>query len=155
MTATGPELARVRPGSRRVRPPRRWQARGDEGSATVLGLFLVVVVLVLAGTLIEAGNAMAARGHAIAVAQQAARAGADKLDLTALREQGVVRVDPAAAQAAATAYLAELGETGTVTATPARVTVTVTVTRPGILVALLGKQAVTVTGTATAAPVTG
>jgi len=66
-----------------------------------------------------------------------------------------VRVDPAAAQAAATAYLAEFGETGTVTATPALVTVTVTVTRPGILVALLGKQAVTVTGTATAAPVTG
>jgi Flp pilus assembly protein TadG len=129
--------------------------RGDEGSATVLGLFLVVVVLVLAGALIEAGNAMAARGHATAVAQQAARAGADKLDLTALREQGVVRVDPAAAQAAATAYLATLGETGTVTATPTQVTVTVTVTRPGILVALLGKQTVTVTGTATAAPVTG
>jgi Flp pilus assembly protein TadG len=121
----------------------------------VLGLFLVVVVLVLAGTLIEAGNAMAARGHATAVAQQAARAGADRLDLTALREQGLIRIDPVAARAAATAYLATAGETGTVTATPMQVTVTVTVTRPGILVPILGVQTLTVTGTATAVPVTG
>lgn len=137
------------------RNSRRRCVRGDRGSATAFGLFLIMVVLVLAGAMIEGGNAMSARGHATDIAQQAARAGADKLDLTALRENRLVRIDPAAAQAAATAYLAQVGETGTVTATPTQVAVTVTVTRPGILVPILGIQTLTVRATATAAPITG
>ncbi len=134
--------------------PRRW-GRDDRGSATAFGLFLIVVVLVLAGAMIEGGNAMSARGHATDIAQQAARAGADKLDLAALRENGLVRIDPAAAEAAASAFLAQVGERGTVTATPAQVSVTVTVTRPGILVPILGIKTLTVRATATAAPITG
>src|SRR5690606_11154892 len=113
-------------------------ARGDRGSATAFGIFLIVVVLVLAGAIIEGGNAMSARGHATDVAQQAARAGADQLDLAALRENGLVRIDPAAAELASTAYLRQVGETGSVTANPTAVSVTVTVTRPGILVPVLG-----------------
>jgi Flp pilus assembly protein TadG len=132
----------------------RW-ARDDRGSATAFGLFLIVVVLVLAGAMLEGGNAMSGRGHATDIAQQAARAGADKLDLAALREDGLVRVDPAAAEAAAAAFLAQVGETGTVTATPAQVSVTVTVTRPGILVPILGIKTLTVRATATAAPIVG
>ena len=119
----------------------------------MLGLFLIVVVLVLAGAMLEGGNAMSGRGHATDIAQQAARAGADKLDLAALRDNGVVRIDPAAAEAAASAFLAQVGETGTVTATPAQVSVTVTVTRPGILVPILGIETLTVRATATAAPI--
>jgi Flp pilus assembly protein TadG len=135
----------------------RWcrLARGDRGSATAFGLFLIVVVLVLAGAMIEGGNAMSARGHATDVAQQAARAGADKLDLAVLRNDGLVRIDPAAAQSGATAFLAQVGETGTVTATPTQVFVAVTVTRPGILVPILGIKTLTVRATATAAPITG
>jgi len=135
----------------------RWRRRvgDDRGSATVFGLFLIMVVLVLAGAMIEGGNAMSARGHATDIAQQAARAGADKLDLAALRTTGVVRIDPTAAKAAATAFLAQVGETGTVTATPASVSVTVTVTRPGILVPILGISTLTVHATAAAAPITG
>lgn len=64
-------------------------------------------------------------------------------------------LDPVAAKAAATAFLAQVGETGTVNATPTLVSVTVTVTRPGILVPILGIQTLTVHATATAAPVTG
>lgn len=131
------------------------RAGDDRGSATVFGLFLIMVVLVLAGAMIEGGNAMSARGHATDVAQQAARAGADKLDLAGLRTNGLVRIDPVAAKAAATAFLAQVGETGTVNATPTQVSVTVTVTRPGILVPILGIQTLTVHATATAAPVTG
>jgi Flp pilus assembly protein TadG len=133
---------------------RRW-IRGDRGSATAFGLFLIVVVLVLAAAIIEGGNAMSARGHATDVAQQAARAGANKVDLAALRDDGVVRIDPAAAEAAALAFLAQVGETGTATATPAQVSVTVTVTRPGILVPILGINTLTVHSTATAAPIAG
>jgi Flp pilus assembly protein TadG len=133
----------------------RWWGHDDRGSATAFGLFLIVVVLVLAGAMIEGGSAMSARGHGTDISQQAARAGADKLDLAALREVGLVRIDPAAAQAAASAFLAQIGETGTVTATPAQVSVTVTVTRPGILVPILGIKTLTVRATATAAPITG
>lgn len=120
----------------------------------MFGLFLIVVVLVLAGTMIEGGNAMSARGHATDIAQQAARAGANALDLTALRTDGVVRLDPAAARTTATTYLTQVGETGTVTATPTQVTVTVTLTRPGILTPILGLATLTVHATATATPVT-
>jgi hypothetical protein len=138
-----------------VKPRRPWRVQGDQGSVTVLGLFLIAVILVLAGVMVEGANLMTARGHATSIAQQAARAGADKIDLAVLREQGVVRLDPPAAQAAATAYLDQVGEAGTVTATTTAVTVIVTLTRPGVLVPLLGKPTLTVTGTATAAPVTG
>jgi hypothetical protein len=144
-----------RPGHRRhshdgpARPPcsvpRRW-GRDDRGSATAFGLFLIVV-----GAMIEGGNPTSARGHATDIAQQAARAGADKLDPTASREHGPVRIDPAAASA----FLAQAGETGTLTATPAQVTVTVTVTRPGILAPILGINTLTVRAIATTAPTTG
>ncbi|ROO60365.1 putative Flp pilus-assembly TadE/G-like protein [Micromonospora sp. Llam0] len=134
---------------------RRPTAGRDRGSATAFGLFLIVVVLVLAGAILEGGNAMSARGHATHIAQQAARAGANQLNLAALRDTGVVQIDPAAAQAAATAFLAQLGEQGTVTATTEQVSVTVTVTRPGILVPVLGIDTLTVRATATAAPITG
>jgi len=123
---------------------------GDRGSTMVLSIFLILVVLLLATALIEAGNAMAARGHGLDIAQQAARAGADKIDLATLRGTGQVRIDPAAAEDAASAYLAQLGETGTVTATPASVVVTVTVNRPSISFGSISVQV-----TASAAPLTG
>ncbi|MEV4706779.1 pilus assembly protein TadG-related protein [Actinoplanes sp. NPDC049316] len=129
-------------------------ARGDRGSATAFGLFLILVVLVLAGAVLEGGNAMSARGHATDIAQQAARAGANKLNLAALRQSGVVQIDPAAAQAAATNFLNQMGEHGTVTATAQEVRVTVTVTRPGILVPILGVDTLTVEATASATPIT-
>jgi Flp pilus assembly protein TadG len=114
-----------------------------------------MVVLVFAGAILEGGVAMSARGHATDVAQQAARAGANQLNLAALREAGVVQIDPAAAQAAAAAFLDQMGERGTVTATAEQVTVTVTVTRPGILVPILGIETLTLRATASAAPITG
>jgi hypothetical protein len=129
---------------------RRCGLRGDRGSTIVLSIFLILVVLLLATTLIEAGNAMAARGHGLDIAQQAARAGADKLDVATLRSTGQVRIDPTAAHRAAAAYLAQMGETGSVTATPTEVAVTVTVTRPSIS---LGSISVRIT--ASAAPLTG
>lgn len=126
--------------------------RVDRGSGTALGMFLIFVMLVLATTILEAGNAMRWDAHATDVAQQAARAGADQLDLAALRNDATVRINPAAADAAAQAYLRQVGETGSVQATPAGVTVTVTITRPRVLLPLVGVTTITVTSTATAAP---
>ncbi|MGI5213348.1 TadE/TadG family type IV pilus assembly protein [Plantactinospora sp. CA-290183] len=140
---------------RRLRTALPTAAGGDRGSATVFGLFLIMVVLVFAGAILEVGVAMSARGHATDIAQQAARAGANQLNLAALREAGVVQIDPTAAQAAATAFLTQMGEQGTVTVTAEEVQVTVTVTRPGILVPLLGIETLTLRATASAAPITG
>jgi hypothetical protein len=58
-----------------------------------------------------------------------------------------LRINPAEAHTAAAAYLAQIDETGAITATPTDVTVTVTVTRPS-----LSFGSITVDVTASAAP---
>jgi len=52
--------------------------------------------------------------HAINTAEQAARAGAQALDIASVRAGGPYRLDPDRARRAALAYLAAAGETGTV-----------------------------------------
>ena len=140
--------------SRHTKIPRQ-HSTSERGSATIFGLFLVVVVLILAGVVVEGGNVMSIRGHATSIAAQAARAGADELDLDALRTTGIVQLNPAAAEVAAQAYLTQIGQTGTVTATPTEISVTVTLTKPAILVPVLGIATHTVQATATATPLTG
>lgn len=127
----------------------------DRGSATVWALGVVVVLTLLSGAVLDGGNAMAARVQALDVAQQAARAGANQLDLAALRAQGVVRLDPAAARTAAGAFLADAGATGTVTATAAQVTVSVTRSQPTLILQAVGVDAISMTATATAVAQTG
>ncbi len=129
--------------------------RGDRGSGSVWAIGIVAVVALLAGAVLDGGNAMAARVQALDIAQQAARAGANQLDLGALRNQGVVRLDPGAAQAAAQAFLREAGATGTATATIAQVSVTVTHSQPTLVLQAIGVDSIGMTATATAVPQTG
>lgn len=129
--------------------------RGDRGSATAWALGVVAVVALLSGAVLDGGNAMAARVQALDIAQQAARAGANQLDLGALRERSLVRLDPTAAQAAAAAFLRQAGATGTATATTAQVTVTVTRSQPTLLLQAIGVNAIAMTAIATAVPQTG
>src|SRR5690554_137099 len=96
----------------------------DRGSATPWGLGLVVIGLLAAGLVFDGGSAMATKVDAWHTAQQAARRGADQLDLVLLRTTGTVQLDPPAAEAAAHQWLAQAGVDGTVVATPAQVTVT-------------------------------
>jgi hypothetical protein len=129
--------------------------REDRGSATAWAIGVVAVVALLAGAVLDGGNAMAARVQALDIAQQAARAGANQLDLGALRNHGVVRLNPGAAQAAAQAFLREAGATGTAAATIAQVTVTVTRSEPTLMLQAIGVDAIDMTATATAVPQTG
>jgi Flp pilus assembly protein TadG len=129
--------------------------RSDRGSATAWALGVVVVVALLSGAVLDGGNAMAARVQALDVAQQAARAGANQLDLAALREQGVVRLNPGAAQATAAAFLAQSHITGTATATAEQITVTVTRSQPTLMLQAVGVKTLSMTATATAVPQTG
>jgi len=127
----------------------------DRGSATGWALMIVFVGALLAGAVLDGGNAMAARVQALDIAQQAARAGANQLDLAALRNSGQLRLDPAAAATAARAFLAAAGATGTVAATADQVSVTVHLSQPTLLLTVVGVDTIGVTATAHAQPATG
>lgn len=144
----------ARPRRHRRLPGWAGRRRADRGSATAWALGIVLVVALLAGAVLDGGNAMAARVQALDVAQQAARAGANQLDLAALRNHGLVRLNPAAAQAAAQTFLAQAGVAGTATATPTQVSVTVTRPQPTLLLQAIGVDAITVAATASAVPAT-
>lgn len=129
---------------------RRRLRNGDRGSATGWAIAVMAIGLLLAGLLFDGGTAMAAKASALNLAQQAARAGADQLDLIALRTTGEVRLEPAAAQDAAAAWLAQADAEGTVSATTDAVTVTVTVEQPAVMLTMVGISTYQLSATATA-----
>lgn len=128
--------------------------RGDRGSATPWAIGLVVVGFLVAGLVFDGGVAMAAKVDTWNIAQQAARRGADQLDLVLLRTTGTVAIDPPAAEAAAHEWLDQAGVDGTVTATVGQVTVTVTTSAEAVLLAAVGVSTYTITSTAAAEPTT-
>jgi TPR repeat protein len=126
------------------------RVRGDRGSATGWALGTMFVGLLLAGLVFDGGAAMTTKASALSVAQQAARAGADQLDLATLRATGEVHLDPAAAEQAAASWLAQAAQTGTVAATTEQVTVTVTATGSAVLLSVVGITSYELSATATA-----
>lgn len=134
--------------------PARGEAR-DAGVISVTVLLIGVTVLVLAAALVGGGAVFAADAHGYDLAQQAARAGAQQLDIATYRTTGALRLDVAAATAAAHQYLTAAHATGTVTVTAAQVTVTATSRQATPMLAAFGRAGITVTATATATPTTG
>jgi hypothetical protein len=128
---------------------------GQDGSVSILVVGLATALLMVAGLLYDGGQILAGRREAFAVADNGARAGAQALDVGALRGSGVTRLDPAAASRAANGYLARVGHTGTVTVDGDRVEVTVTITVHTHLLSAVGLHARTVTGTGEARAVRG
>jgi Flp pilus assembly protein TadG len=124
----------------------------DQGSATGWAIGVVVIGLLLAGLVFDGGAAMSAKAAALNTAQQAARAGADQIDLATLRAAGTVQLNPAAAQAAAAQFLDHAGASGAVTATTEQVVVTVTVTQSAVLLSAAGVTSYELSATATAQP---
>jgi hypothetical protein len=120
--------------------------------------FLVIVtvaVVMFAGLVLDGGLALSAKVRAIDEAQEAARAGAQALDLAAYRRDGTVRLLPSQARQLARQYLATTGDTGTATVTADTITVTVTAHQHTQLLDLAGLNTLTVTGTGSAHPVRG
>ena len=133
-----------------LRPARkRWP---DRGSATVWMVFGTVIVLAVAGLVYDGGGLIATKRQTINNAEQAARAGAQAIDTNTLMATGTVQLDPTAAVARAEAFLAANGWTGSATANPTSVTVTVTHRQALVFLHTLGISDRTVTGTATAQP---
>jgi hypothetical protein len=135
-----------------IRPGLRRLAHEEHGRVTAFVVVLTSGCLFFAGLVLDGGLALAAKTRAIGQAQEAARAGAQELDLAAYRAAGVLRLDPVPAQAAARHYLATVAATGTVTLTGNTVQVTVTTTQPTQLLGLLGIGEITVTGHGQAEP---
>lgn len=128
-----------------------WSGRRDEGAVTAFVVVLFAAFVMFGGLIVDAGGALADKTEAMGIAQEAARAGANELDLTAFRQTGTVRLLPDQAVAAAQSYLAQAGATGTATVEDNTVTVTVTAVHDNLL-GVVGLDTLTVTGTGTARP---
>ena len=129
--------------------------KDEVGQVTAFVVVFVVALLGLAGLVIDGGYALAAKRQAIDEAAAAARAGAQELSVDAYRRDGSVALDPAAARAAAEAFVARTGHSGSVDADAQVVTVSVTINRPAALLHLVGIREITVTGRGTAHAVRG
>jgi hypothetical protein len=126
----------------------------DSGRITAFTVVFAATVLLFAGLVLDGGLALAAKVRAIGEAQEAARAGAQAIDLTAYRADGVLRLDPDRAAALARAYLGNAHTTGTADVTVAGSTVTVTISteQPTRLLGLVGVRAIHLTATGSAHP---
>ena len=131
--------------------------RGEHGAVAPLVAMMLLGLLALAALVIDGGLLFAERRDLQGLADGAARAGAMAVDEDVLRETGAVRLDPAAAQAAAERYLATTGVEGTVRidADTLSVTVDLQERRPTLMMGLLGVRTVDVAAHAVARPRVG
>lgn len=120
----------------------------DEGYVSVMVAGVVLAVMAAIGLVVDGSIALAAHRTANNEAEQAARAAAQAIDLTSYTDgHGQPHIDPAAARAAAAAYLAGTGDPYTVEITgPSQITVTVTVVRPTRLLSMVGVETITAVG---------
>jgi uncharacterized membrane protein len=118
---------------------------------------MLLGLLALAALVIDGGLLFVERRDLQGLADGAARAGAMAVDEDVLRETGAVRLDPAAAQAAAERYLETTGVDGTVQidADTLSVTVDLQEKRPTLMMGLLGVRTVDVAAHAVARPRVG
>lgn len=123
--------------------------RDDGGYAAVWVVFLAGAMLAMAGLVIDGGYTMSTKREAERVAEQAARAAADQLDVAQLRS-GHQQVEPRQAAHAARTYLAHTDFRGTVHADGNDVVVTVTGQQKSIILSAFGKNGWTVHGSARA-----
>ena len=139
---------------------RRWAAvheNSDRGSLMLVLIPLVTALLLFAGLVLDGGAALAAREQAANIAREAARAGAGALTPVSLRtaDPDDLTVDPAAAEQAAHAVIADAGLTGTVAVHGSTVTVTVTASHPTAMLSVIGISHLDETMSATAVPLPG
>lgn len=149
-----------RPFTRLARVVRgRWAQLRGQAEAGFVSLYVVVItvgLLAMAGLVIDGGNALAARGQAADVAQQAARAGADALSPESLRGSPTgLTASPVAAQAAADRVLETAGVSGAVSVDGADVSVTVVVRKDTTILSAFGVGPIEGKATSTATALHG
>jgi len=127
---------------------------GDAGSLTAFVAVFCLALFVLIGLVVDAGRAIAVRSAAMTDAQQAARAGAGQLSVSALRS-GEIEINQADAIHAADAYLASVGQPGTASVVGQTVTVHIATDEPTVMLGIVGIDRIVVSVTASAANVHG
>lgn len=127
-------------------------ARDETGRVTAFVVVITTACLVFAGLVLDGGLALAAKTTAIGHAQEAARAGAQELDLDVYRATGEARLDVSAAQTAARRYLSAVDATGTVTTETTAVRVHVDAQQRTQILGLIGLDEITVSGVGQAHP---
>ncbi|MEU1813497.1 pilus assembly protein TadG-related protein [Micromonospora aurantiaca (nom. illeg.)] len=133
----------------------RERAGDDSGQVTAFAVLMIVALLAVAGLVLDAGLALTQKVGALDIAQGAARAGAQELDLYQYRTRNVAVLDPARAASAARAWLASSGATGEATATTTTVTVTVRRASRTQLLQIVGVRQLDVSASASATAVQG
>jgi hypothetical protein len=123
--------------------------RDDWGAMSTFLAVIALAMLMAAGLALDGGRKVAALQKATHLADGAARAGAQAVDLDVLRTTGELRVLPDQATTRATDYLVKLGQTGQVSVSGESVTVTISLTVDPVLLPI-GPITVTATQTATA-----
>jgi Flp pilus assembly protein TadG len=149
--------AGMRRGRIRLSRMRRVGRDGERGALSLMIVVLFIPLLALAGIIVDGGAKLTADENAVALAHEAARAGATTVDASSAYGSGSFVVDQQQAQAAAIGYLeAAKVRQFTVSAVGARaIAVSVTITEPTRFLSLIGIRSFRCTGTATASLVTG
>jgi Flp pilus assembly protein TadG len=127
----------------------------ERGAVTVFVAIVTVALLAVAGLVTDGGRILAARREAGNVAESAARAGAQAIDVRILRQQNQIALDPSEAAARARAYLTSTGYHGDVEADTQHVQVIVTIHRSTLLLGAAGVHDFTVTSAGNATPIRG
>ena len=127
----------------------------ESGRVTAFVVVFVVAAIAFSGLVLDGGLALAGKVRAMGEAQEAARAGAQAIDLSAYRSTGVRRLIPGEAATLASQYLAAAGRRGKVTVTGNTVSVRVTDTHHSLLLGAVGVESLTATASASAQPERG
>jgi hypothetical protein len=122
---------------------------GDDGMVSAMMAVLAVGLLMAAGLAYDGGQIVAAQATARDLAANAARAGAQEIDLDRLRGFGEVTLDESLAARAASAYVASAGHRSSVDVDGDQITVTVSV-RQTMAILPLPDRTIRATDTATA-----
>ncbi len=124
--------------------------RGERGSASVLILGLSIAVLIGVGFAVDGTRKGQAYSQATSIAEEAARAGGQALQVRALAAGGNADVDPQLAVAEAQRYLAASGASGTALWIGGRLVVETTITRSTVFLGSIGIPEFTAHGRGTA-----
>ena len=102
----------------------------DRGIVSAFVAVIAIALVAVAGLVYDGGQILTAQARARDLAANAARAGAQEIDLDTLRAEQRVVLDPDRATSAALDYLARYGATGNVEVDGSRVTVTASIRQP-------------------------
>lgn len=140
-------------------------SRGSRGSITPFALIVTIALLALGGLVIDGGRQLNAKGRAVAYAQEAARAGAQAINL--LNQDAELVPDDAVRAARAFCDEAMARDDRLVSCTPsitesenergnvASIAISTRVETKPILLSMFGRGAMTSSGAAVAQPITG